>query len=456
MRRSSGSLSNRTTSTGCGKGAVSWSTRSPRFRARSSAITLADSATTTWCAWDAPTCSSLAWRATSAYLSYWDQSSGLSDVSAVRSRWPGVAPACAVRRDCPRRGQVGQLRRDVLGETAARPAVARLPSSGRSPRPRLRGILAWKGQDAFERRSRHLRTSGEPLASESVSRITGRRLMPKSHLRTRLARPLTSWGRVRITGTSQQDPSADTVSHGARHYYDDDYRLLERLARSSGTCGAHCGGWNMVPRTRDSFQGGLPHRYLSIGRSRAVLLASRLRRECHPASAAPFQSITIALSGEDIRATFRMRWRRSWWRFGRGPESEVTLLVEGTDAADVELLRQALHPAVCRGTGIGITVAQGAIGLLLMMLNAVAFALITILTIVSVAYVLKFDPVRSTNLVVAGLACGFILGAWAASWAFPSLEVADHRQSHVWRLVKAATPVVLPILLAGLTKLVYR
>ena len=196
-----------------------------------------------------------------------------------------------------------------------------------------------------------------------------------------------------------------------------------------------------------------------------ILVLDDHERYCSPADFAGnvtqqalrrFRSITIALSGEDIRATFRMRWRRSWWRFGRGPESEVTLLVEGTDAADVELLRQALHPAVCRGTGIGITVAQGAIGLLLMMLNAVAFALITILTIVSAAYVLKFDPVRSTNLVVAGLACGFILGAWAASWAFPSLEVADHRQSHVWRLVKAATPVVLPILLAGLTKLVYR
>lgn len=169
-----------------------------------------------------------------------------------------------------------------------------------------------------------------------------------------------------------------------------------------------------------------------------------------------FTSLAIQLSGEDIRATFIMRWRRSWWHLGLGPDSQVMLKVEGNDAADVRLLRQAVHPAVCRGAGKRIPVAQGIIGLLLMIVTAVTVALIISLTIVSAAYVLKFDPVKLTNLVLAGLVFGLVLGAWAGTWAFPSLEVAEHRQSHIWRLVKAATLVVLPILLAGLTKLVYR
>lgn len=163
-----------------------------------------------------------------------------------------------------------------------------------------------------------------------------------------------------------------------------------------------------------------------------------------------FKSIAIEAAGDACHAKVTLRWRRSWWVPGFDNDAEVLLEVSGPDDEVVEKAFTRIRSAIRRGGTEGET-PQSLITLATCFGSAAALTLGTAFGL----YLLKMpgDVITFGSIGAAGL--GFIGGAFFGTWMYPSLEVAPAGQTHLRRLLKFGVPIILTLVISGITKALY-
>jgi hypothetical protein len=163
-----------------------------------------------------------------------------------------------------------------------------------------------------------------------------------------------------------------------------------------------------------------------------------------------FDSINITACSTLGKVRLNMRWLRSRWATGQGKDATVELVVTDGDAFWAQNAHEKIKAAICRGynsklsissrqllTFLGtLIVAYGVCGVLLFLFPVIA-------ELEDVIFVVLFF-----TLFFAIFVGSLILSAWMV----PSLEIVPEGGSNTWRAMKKIGPVVVTILLAGLTK----
>jgi hypothetical protein len=165
-----------------------------------------------------------------------------------------------------------------------------------------------------------------------------------------------------------------------------------------------------------------------------------------------FWRIEVRVDGAVLSSTFRMEWTRPWWKPDIPKDADVVLTVTAPDPETARSALETIERAVSRGGSRASTETwQSVVGLLVA--GAVAAAFVT-----SAGFGLYLLTVPLDELVlqlallgVVGFVGGFVVG----TWAYPSIEVAPGGQSNLQRLLKAVTPVMVSLVLAGLGKALY-
>ncbi len=167
-----------------------------------------------------------------------------------------------------------------------------------------------------------------------------------------------------------------------------------------------------------------------------------------------FKSMSAQVTVDELEVRFALEWRRPWWSPGSpgdwSQDADVTLNVQGEAREAVDAVRQRMCLAIARGGASRSTAKHGLVQLGIALVTA---AIVTA-TVVSALYLLK----ASIDLVLVGAPLFFVsfcVGAVLGAWIFPSIEVAPHRQSNLWRLLKSVGPVAVALILAGVTKKLY-
>jgi hypothetical protein len=161
-----------------------------------------------------------------------------------------------------------------------------------------------------------------------------------------------------------------------------------------------------------------------------------------------FTSLSIAVSGDELTGVVTLRWLRPWWKPGTSADAEVLLEVRGRRKKAVERLFDAMAAATARGKPLVASTVATTAGFVVGIIAAPA-------AVVSALFLLT---VSSSTSVLAGYAAGFVgavLGALGGTWVWPSLEVAPVGQTNLWRFVRVSAPILIALVLSGITKLLY-
>lgn len=146
------------------------------------------------------------------------------------------------------------------------------------------------------------------------------------------------------------------------------------------------------------------------------------------------------------RSEIVLRWTRPWWAIGVGKDADVVLEVRGTDG-EVEARHMLIRRAILRG-GTQREATQGVMAFLLAGAGGAAAAALGL----SGGYLLGVGGSETLLAAIIVGAIGWILGVYWGTWAYPSIEVAPIGQTNLRRLVRVVGPVLLTVILAGITK----
>jgi hypothetical protein len=157
-----------------------------------------------------------------------------------------------------------------------------------------------------------------------------------------------------------------------------------------------------------------------------------------------FRSICIRSKGSGRVAAVTFRRTRPWWKPGEGADHEILIELSGDSAWRTEA-QNTIDAALARG-GSRIS-ALGATNI-----GGICAGLASIVTWISVAYLLKIED--SIVAIGGGVSAfvGWACGLWGTSWAIPSLEIAPADQTNMRRILRFVGPIVVAIALAGLSK----
>ena len=167
-----------------------------------------------------------------------------------------------------------------------------------------------------------------------------------------------------------------------------------------------------------------------------------------------FKSMSAQVTVDELEVRFALEWRRPWWSPGSpgdwSQDADVTLNVQGEAREAVDAVRQRMCLAMARtrrepehGETRFSTTWNRAGHCCDRYRNRRKCSL----------------PSKSFDRSCVGGAplffVSFCVGAVLGAWIFPSIEVAPHRQSNLWRLLKSVVPVAVALILAGVTKKLY-
>ena len=127
-------------------------------------------------------------------------------------------------------------------------------------------------------------------------------------------------------------------------------------------------------------------------------------------------------------------------------DADVILEVAGR-SEEIETRHAQIGRAVLRG-GTEREAIQLALGLLLAFAAGVAAASF----VVSGGFLVGLDTTATAVTAITVGFLGFFLGVYWGTWAYPSIEVAPIGQTNFRRIIRILGPVLLTVLLAGVTK----
>jgi hypothetical protein len=162
-----------------------------------------------------------------------------------------------------------------------------------------------------------------------------------------------------------------------------------------------------------------------------------------------FERVEIHAVGTRGQIDIVYEWTRRWWQLGWGPDSTVKVACVGGDAAWEHDAGAALRATLARGgarigpnaaTGIGSGV--GAVLGILLPLFLFVFGFVDE-TAAFIIWVVIYVPV----VIAFGL---------AGTWVIPSLEIQERDQTNLVRTAKVAAAVIVGLIVAGLTKLLFK
>jgi hypothetical protein len=163
-----------------------------------------------------------------------------------------------------------------------------------------------------------------------------------------------------------------------------------------------------------------------------------------------FRSIELTAHGPSLQITLRLAWRRPWWKPGFSKDSEVVLDVTGESPEEVATALDLMKTATTRGSkrGVGFETTVQLVSLLLFSGSLIGGA-------VSVLYLFGVEPEAMVLPAAGALLLGILFGMLWGTWLYPSLEVASHRQSKMWRVARVVGPIVTALVVTGVGKALF-
>jgi hypothetical protein len=169
-----------------------------------------------------------------------------------------------------------------------------------------------------------------------------------------------------------------------------------------------------------------------------------------------FTSILISVEGVAQRPSVAIRRGTLRDRLSIHHGDEIVLMMDGTEQQSGQRTLDVIRAAIMRGTKV--MSAQT-----LVMVAVVVGTVLTGAGMVSAALYLTKAIERPWDLMTApsGVATGFLVLAVfiaalvLAAWAYPAVEVAPMGQSRIWRIAKIVGAVAIPLILGGITKLLF-
>ncbi|MEJ7570429.1 MAG: hypothetical protein WKF41_19470 [Gaiellaceae bacterium] len=159
-----------------------------------------------------------------------------------------------------------------------------------------------------------------------------------------------------------------------------------------------------------------------------------------------FTSMSAVVTAGASRSEIVLRWTRPWWAIGVGKDADVVLEVRGTDG-EVEARHMLIRRAILRGG-----TQREAIQVVMAFLLAGAGGTAAAALVLSGGYLLGVGGSETLLAALSVGGIGWILGVYWGTWAYPSIEVAPIGQTNLRRLVRVVGPVLLTVILAGITK----